>query len=149
MKILWKLCECNTSLLLYKSNNSQANLLLNKYGKVWWDQLQRNIMLLSFWSIDGLTIVLKSRMLQVKLCAFDWTHGSYLAHLQYFLGSRRIFWSFARNLGSFGCSSFQEYFWCILGGVWFIFSNNNFQFLNNISRISTHFFTHTYFHKCF
>ena len=116
MKILWKLCECSTSLLLvlYKSNNSQDNLLLNEYGKVWWDQLQRNIMLLSFWSIDGLTIVLKSRMLQVKLCAFDWTHGSYLAHLQYFLGSRRIFWSFARNLGSFGCSSFQEYFWCIL-----------------------------------
>ena len=36
-----------------------------------------------------------------------------------------------------------------LGGVWFVFSNNNFQFLNSISRISTHFFTHTYFHKCF
>ena len=35
------------------------------------------------------------------------------------------------------------------GGVWFVFSNNHFQFLNNISRISTHFFTHTYFHKCF
>ena len=35
------------------------------------------------------------------------------------------------------------------GGVWFIISNNNFQFLNNISRISTHFFTHTYFHKYF
>ena len=34
-------------------------------------------------------------------------------------------------------------------GVWFVFSNNYFQFLNNISRISTHFFTHTYFHKCF
>ena len=36
-----------------------------------------------------------------------------------------------------------------LGGVWFVFSNNHFQFLNNISRISIHFFTHTYFHKCF
>ena len=35
------------------------------------------------------------------------------------------------------------------GGVWFVFSNNYFQFLNNISRISMHFFTHTYFHKCF
>ena len=37
----------------------------------------------------------------------------------------------------------------VLGGVWFVFSNNYFQFLNNISRISTYFFTHTYFHKCF
>ena len=35
------------------------------------------------------------------------------------------------------------------GGVWFVYSNNNFQFLNNVSRISTHFFTHTYFYKCF
>ena len=35
------------------------------------------------------------------------------------------------------------------GGVWFVFSNNHFQFLNNISSISTHFFTHTYFHKYF
>ena len=35
------------------------------------------------------------------------------------------------------------------GGVWFVFSNHNFQFLNNISRIFIHFFTHTYFHKCF
>ena len=33
--------------------------------------------------------------------------------------------------------------------IWFVFSNNNFQFLNNISRISIHFFTHAYFHKCF
>ena len=30
-------------------------------------------------------------------------------------------------------------------GVWFVFSNNNFQFLNNITRIFTHFF-HTFFH---
>ena len=30
-----------------------------------------------------------------------------------------------------------------------MFSNNNFQFLDNITRISTHFFTHTYFHTCF
>ena len=36
-----------------------------------------------------------------------------------------------------------------LGGVWFVFSNNYFQFLNSISRISIHFFTHTYFQKCF
>ena len=35
------------------------------------------------------------------------------------------------------------------GGVWFVFLNNHFQFLNNILRISTHFFTHTYFHKFF
>ena len=35
------------------------------------------------------------------------------------------------------------------GGVWFVFSNNHFQFLNNISRIFTHFFIHTYFYKCF
>ena len=34
-------------------------------------------------------------------------------------------------------------------GVWFVFSNNHFQFLNNISRISIHFFTHMYFHKYF
>ena len=36
-----------------------------------------------------------------------------------------------------------------LGGVWFVILNNYFQFLNNISRISMHFFTHTYFHKYF
>ena len=30
------------------------------------------------------------------------------------------------------------------GGVWFVFSNNNFQFLNNILRISTYFFTQTF-----
>ena len=36
-----------------------------------------------------------------------------------------------------------------LGGVWYMFSNNNFQFLNNITRIFTYFFIHTYFHKCF
>ena len=36
-----------------------------------------------------------------------------------------------------------------LGGVWFVILNNYFQFLNNISRISTHFFTHTYFQKYF
>ena len=29
-------------------------------------------------------------------------------------------------------------------GVWFVFSNNHFQFLNNISRIFTHFFTHIF-----
>ena len=34
-------------------------------------------------------------------------------------------------------------------GVWFVILNNHFRFLNNISRISTHFFTHTYFHKYF
>ena len=33
--------------------------------------------------------------------------------------------------------------------VWFVFSNNCFQFLNNISRIFTHFFTYMYFHKYF
>ena len=36
-----------------------------------------------------------------------------------------------------------------LRGAWFVFSNNYFQFLNNITRIFTHFFTHTYFHKYF
>ena len=36
-----------------------------------------------------------------------------------------------------------------VGGVWFVFLNNNFQFLNNILRIFIHFFTHTYFYKCF
>jgi len=30
-----------------------------------------------------------------------------------------------------------------------MFSNNNFQFLNNITRIFTYFFTHTYFYTCF
>ena len=35
------------------------------------------------------------------------------------------------------------------GGVWFVFSNNYFQFLNNIICISIYFFTHTYFHKYF
>ena len=34
-------------------------------------------------------------------------------------------------------------------GVWFVFLNNHFQFLNNISRISMHFFTHTDFYKYF
>ena len=34
-----------------------------------------------------------------------------------------------------------------LGGVWFVFSNNHFQSSNNISRISIHFFTNTYFHN--
>ena len=37
----------------------------------------------------------------------------------------------------------------IRGGVWFVFSTNYFQFLNNISRISIHFFIHTYFYKYF
>ena len=35
------------------------------------------------------------------------------------------------------------------GSVWFVFSNNNFQFLNNITHISTHFFTHTYLYTYF
>ena len=30
------------------------------------------------------------------------------------------------------------------GGVWYTHSNTHFQFLNNIIRISIHFFTHTY-----
>ena len=34
-------------------------------------------------------------------------------------------------------------------GVSYTISNNNFQFLNNITRIFTHFFTQTYFHTCF
>ena len=34
-------------------------------------------------------------------------------------------------------------------GDWFVFLNNNFQFLNSISRSSIYFFTHTYFHKYF
>ena len=33
------------------------------------------------------------------------------------------------------------------GAVWYDILSNNFQFLNNITRISTHFFTHTYFLK--
>ena len=46
------------------------------------------------------------------------------------------------------------FFYCLgilryLGGVWFVVLNNYFQFLNSISRISTYFFTHTYFHKYF
>ena len=55
--------------------------------------------------------------------------------------------SITRQVGTEHDNSF--YFLPFSGGVWFMFSNNNFQFLNNISRISTHFFTHTYFHKCF
>ena len=35
------------------------------------------------------------------------------------------------------------------GGVWWVFSNNNFQFLNNISCIFTHFFTYMYLYKNF
>ena len=35
------------------------------------------------------------------------------------------------------------------GGVWFVFSNNHFQFLNKIICMSIYFFTHTYFHKYF
>ena len=34
-------------------------------------------------------------------------------------------------------------------GVWFMFSNNHFQFLNNISRILIQFFTYTYFTNIF
>ena len=49
----------------------------------------------------------------------------------------------------FNLKCFFLYFSECLGGVWFMFSNNNFQFLNNISRILTYFFTHTYFHKYF
>ena len=41
-------------------------------------------------------------------------------------------------------TSLVVYFMRDLGG-----SNNHIQFLNNISPIFTHFFTHTYFHKCF
>ena len=36
-----------------------------------------------------------------------------------------------------------------LEGVWFVFLNNSFQFLNNISRILMYLFTHTYFYKYF
>ena len=41
--------------------------------------------------------------------------------------------------------TYKNYHW----GVWFVFSNNNYQFLNNIICIFTHFFIHTYFHKYF
>ena len=34
-----------------------------------------------------------------------------------------------------------------LGAVWYDSLSNTFQFLNNIIRIFTHFFTHTYFQK--
>ena len=46
-------------------------------------------------------------------------------------------------------STFSNKFSVLLGGVWWVFSNSSFQFLNNISHISIHFFTHTYFHKSF
>ena len=36
-----------------------------------------------------------------------------------------------------------------LGDVWFVFLNNHFQILKNISCSSIYFFTHTYFHKYF
>ena len=36
-----------------------------------------------------------------------------------------------------------------VGPVWYGNSNTCFQFLNNITRIFTYFFTHTYFHTCF
>ena len=36
-----------------------------------------------------------------------------------------------------------------IGGVWLVFLNNYFQFLNNILRISMHFLIYTYFYKCF
>ena len=41
------------------------------------------------------------------------------------------------------------FFWMTYGGVWFVILNNYFPFLINISRISMHFFTHTYFQKYF
>ena len=44
------------------------------------------------------------------------------------------------------CNNFYPFLYEYLGGVWFMILNNHFQFLNNISRISMHFFTHTYFH---
>ena len=66
---------------------------------------------------------------------------------------KKKFWIFVPNSSKVTCliHVFKYLFLSFkhLGGVWFIFSNNNFQFLNNISRISMHFFTHTYFHKCF
>ena len=34
-----------------------------------------------------------------------------------------------------------------LGPIWYVILNTYFQFLNNITRISTYFFTHTYFQK--
>ena len=54
------------------------------------------------------------------------------------------FWEFHANLGMkifltmlfFSCIFF---FFGVLGGVWYMFSNNNFQFLNKITCISTHF----------
>ena len=48
------------------------------------------------------------------------------------------------SCGGVICDAFAS---AVLGGGWFVFSNNHFQFLNNISRVSIHFFTHTYFHK--
>ena len=36
-----------------------------------------------------------------------------------------------------------------LGDVWFVFLNNYFQILKNISCSSIYFFSHTYFHKYF
>ena len=36
-----------------------------------------------------------------------------------------------------------------LGPAWYTHSNTCFQFLNNITCISTHFFTYTYFYTCF
>ena len=35
----------------------------------------------------------------------------------------------------------------MLGAVWYEILSNSFQFLNNITRIFTHFFTHMYFKK--
>ena len=35
------------------------------------------------------------------------------------------------------------------GGVWYMYLNNSFQFWNNITRISTYFYTHTYLYILF
>ena len=64
-------------------------------------------------------------------------------------------------MASFCCNSFHNNAAKFSGQEWnflrnqkvraclFVFSNNIFQFLNNISRIFIYFFTHTYFHKYF
>ena len=53
---------------------------------------------------------------------------------------KHIRWSF----NALWCLRFQYY-----GPIWYTHSNTCFQFLNNITCIFTHFFTHTYFHTCF
>ena len=72
------------------------------------------------------------------------TWGSRVASCQNLSWQSKNYWSW--NLWPYG---YSQGFWAKLAhwAVWYVILSNNLQFLNNITRISTNFFTHTYFPK--